>query len=483
MDSVLYIGDTRVATGSLPAVKSLTYKRTAVTEQDFFYGSAAPAAIEVTVIGDLPLAPGESVTYWEGDMLRGVFYCADIKRPTPHTVRFTAYDAMTWLDTDLTDWLAALPDWPYTMESLLELTAEHCGLPISFAELPNGELPVPRFLQKVTGRDLVRWVCQANACFARVDEMGALRLEHLRQRELDSAVKSAVLSEFETAPIVRVAVRKSEDDVGIVYPNVEGETYEILRNPLLAAADEQAVANIADAVVGFSHTPMTLKLWATELHAGDVFTYEGKRLVVFSEERRDALVTLRSTGSPTRTAVTAVYGKTLTSVVQGQLARVQVTLEGLETEVAQTGLTLDTVRRDSAALKQTASGLELRVESAEETAGALSGRVTALETDADSVELSILQLRGTVDGKADRESVEELTRTFRFDGEGLTISGKATGMGIKLSEEQVAFTGGTVITPSNMHTTDLQVGRSLALGAFSFIPRTNGNLSLRWTGG
>ena len=60
-------------------------------------------------------------------------------------------------------------------------------------------------------------------------------------------------------------------------------------------------------------------------------------------------------------------------------------------------------------------------------------------------------------------------------------------MGIGVSEKRVIFTGGndptTVITPNAMETTNLTVGVRLDLGCFSWIPRTNKNLSLRWTGG
>jgi len=75
---------------------------------------------------------------------------------------------------------------------------------------------------------------------------------------------------------------------------------------------------------------------------------------------------------------------------------------------------------------------------------------------------------------------------FRFGAEGLTISDTATGMGLAVSQSQVAFTGGadptTVITPNAMVTTNLSVDNRLTLGTFTLLPRTNGNLSLRYIG-
>ena len=68
----------------------------------------------------------------------------------------------------------------------------------------------------------------------------------------------------------------------------------------------------------------------------------------------------------------------------------------------------------------------------------------------------------------------------------MTITNSGTGMGIGVSEQRVIFTGGddptTVILPNAMETTNLHVGSSLKLGSFTFFPRANGNLSLRFTG-
>ena len=100
---------------------------------------------------------------------------------------------------------------------------------------------------------------------------------------------------------------------------------------------------------------------------------------------------------------------------------------------------------------------------------------------------AVTDLRREVGTKAEQSQVSEITEHFRFASDGLTITNSGTGMGINVSEKQVAFTGGvdptTVITPNAMETTNLQVGVRLDVGGFSLFPRTNKNLSLRWTGG
>lgn len=109
------------------------------------------------------------------------------------------------------------------------------------------------------------------------------------------------------------------------------------------------------------------------------------------------------------------------------------------------------------------------------------------ELRAEGIDLSVTELRQEVGTKADQAQVNEITEHFRFSDDGMTITNSATGMGINVSEQQVAFTGGndptTVITPNAMETTNLSVGVRLDVGGYSLIPRSNGNLSLRWTGG
>ena len=503
MKSLLVIDGREVFSGSgaVPAIKSLTHTTSVVGETDFSYGGACAAMLEGQLLdssGSFTLTPGTAMTYYtvrgSERTLVGQFLCDRVQKTSPHSLRFTAYDRMTCLDVDITPWLTALQDWPYTMEALLVSCLEHCGVELGTGQLPNGAYPVQRFVQSLTARQLVRYICQANACFARMDAQGRLCFAQLGDGGAVTAVRTAQVSDYATAPIARVTVRQASDDVGVSWPSAEGECYEILENPLLATFSEEAllpvVQTIAQAVVGLSYTPATVTAWDCDLDAGDSYTFQlGEktyRSLVFSKSSSGSLVTLKSTGNPSRTAA-AVYAKDETRILQGRLARVQMDVAGLSTTLEETTLTLNDVQQDTTSLHQSASAMQLRLSSTEQTLEGMNSRVTTLQTDADGMALSVVALRSQVDGKAEKAAVEELSRTFRFDGGGLTITGSATGMGIGISETQVAFQGGagttTVITPSRMTTTDLRVGKQLDVGSYSLLPRTNGNLSLRWTGG
>lgn len=139
---------------------------------------------------------------------------------------------------------------------------------------------------------------------------------------------------------------------------------------------------------------------------------------------------------------------------------------------------------DSGILKGNFTELSINSKSVQ---GSLDELSTTLTHRADGVDLAVTKLREEVGTKAEQSQVKEITEKFRFAEDGLTITNSGTGMGIGISEERVIFTGGsdptTVITPNAMETTNLQVGVRLDVGGFSLLPRSNNNLSLRWTGG
>ncbi len=138
-------------------------------------------------------------------------------------------------------------------------------------------------------------------------------------------------------------------------------------------------------------------------------------------------------------------------------------------------------------IQQSTAEILLRTSETQQSMADLQSRTAALELSADGLSLSVTEVKEGLDEKADRATVSEITEHFLFTEDGLTIFNTATGMGIGISEKQVAFTGGqdptTVVKPNQMETTKLVVGERLDLGQFSFLPRSNGNLSFRYTGG
>ena len=154
-----------------------------------------------------------------------------------------------------------------------------------------------------------------------------------------------------------------------------------------------------------------------------------------------------------------------------------------ETKLSELSQTMDHITARVSVLQTGADTMGRSLEDLSQTA---DQRFAQLQLRSDGLAISVGAVEKGLEGKADARQVETLAEHFRFGDEGMTITDSVTGMAVRVSQEQVAFSGGTDdatrITPSGMATTDLTVGRRLDVGSFSFIPRTGGNLSLRWTG-
>lgn len=461
---------------------------------DLSLGSACAAMLEATLYGPVVIEGDTELSCFEDGRLLGRFRCEAPRRTGKNTLRLTAYDAMTCFDRDITAWLQEQA-FPTTAQILLENLCGFCGVPLS----PDALLPadaIPAFTQPgLTGRQLLQYIGQLAGRFFTVDPEGMLMPRWYGAEPVmltGCRLGSLVHTDYTAAPITRVLIRTGENEVGAVWPDgslTTENTYILQGNPLLPpASNRQAVAKrLWQQLKDYRCTPFSCTLLpGSTLLPGDTVAFTGSdgcvhtapvmKLTVKNGQRSiqaTASSALQSTEAFNRLALQALPGRMLT---------VERTADGLKAE--NTGL-----KGAAAALALTVEGITTRVSSAEEKSGdyALKSQISQLEQRADGLSLSVTQLRQTADGKADKEQVEELTEHFRFGSDGLTISNSVTGMGIGISEQQVAFHGGdsptTVITPNAMQTTSLHIDTRLDIGGFSLLPRSNRNLSLRYTAG
>ena len=79
---------------------------------------------------------------------------------------------------------------------------------------------------------------------------------------------------------------------------------------------------------------------------------------------------------------------------------------------------------------------------------------------------------------------DEITSYIRFDANGMELGKQGSKFKTRLSNEKLAFLQGedevAYISNNKMNITDAEVKNQLTLGSYAFVPRTNGNLSLKW---
>lgn len=469
----------------LTAIKSLTLTWQLSDSQDISLGSACAAMAQISLYGDAPLEAGTAVSCYEDGSLLGIFFCAQPKRGGS-VLTVTAYDAMTRFDRDITGWLEG-QSFPLSAQSLLQKLCGHCGVPVE-AALP--EYTVEALSQPgLTGRQLLQYLGQLAGVLWRITPEGTLQgfwydYEAVSQPAI--AAGSLQCAEGSAAAIGRVLIRTAPAEVGAVWPDGSADTantYILQGNPLLpATADRQAVAKrLYERLQGYTCTAFSAVLLpGQKVLPGTVIRLpKGQLSPVMKLTLENGLRRMEATASHSLQS-TESFNRLQLQSLPGRVLTVERAAEGLKAE--NTG-----IRGDAAALALTVEGITARVSSAEEKAGeyALKSQVSVLEQRSDGLSLSVSQLYGIANEKADQSRLSEVTEHFRFGPEGLTITNSATGMGIRVSEEAVAFQGGadstTVVTPNAMQTTNLHVATRLDIGGFSLIPRSNRNLSLRYT--
>ncbi len=310
-------GGTQIASGAEgAALMNVKLTQNVNQGQDLTLGSVCAAVLEATLLNVLPgqIQAGDTLTLYTVDdrgntTQQGVFIAEKPEYTGSHTMRLTAWDKVTLLDKDLTDWLSGLQQWPYSLYQLTELVCSRCDIQWHAGELPNGELQVQKFTARgITGRQLICWIAEAAGRFAFANRLGQLefgwytptdiqigvteipaaascyaqgdlQLElygaevtdavsvtsaHLSAQD-DGAGNVTVqlssglgqhgclqgklqLSDYAVASIQKVQLRADEQDVGTVYPADTDDavnTYTITGNPLLAAVDAQALQPVA----------------------------------------------------------------------------------------------------------------------------------------------------------------------------------------------------------------------------------------------
>jgi len=463
-------------------VASVKVVQSVLEGEDLIPGGVCAASLETELYGEVPVERGQELLYYHDDRIMGVFRVEEKRRISPNRCRVTGYDRMILFDKDVTEYLDSI--LPAYADVVLTKLCSHLGAKLGSFTVPREKLP--KLTVTATGRQYLRWLGQRWGMWFRFNENGRLMggwVSNLGYTLGDYRMDSLTVSDYDTAPIERVWVRQTASDVGAVYPDGLEDTANTLiiqGNPM--APEPQT---LYEKLTGFSYRPFRCVVLDRPPAIGQILTLpDGTLGPILERTLENSVWTIGATGNPGLQS-TAAWNSLSWSDTQGRILTVEKTVEGLRVENSDNAGKL-------ASLEMNVDGITTRVESVESAsrthaeASAVTSLRSQLTQRADSLEFSVTEVRSALGDKADQSQVDQITEHFRFDMEGLTITNSGTGMGIGISEQRIVFTGGenptTVIYPNAMETTGLTVQNTLTLGTFALIPRTSGNLSLRFVG-
>ena len=385
--NILVLDDgTEIAAGTVGqnAILSLTCTETVSKTTDLCPGAACSNKLEITIWvepgTDLPITSGTRLTHYRETSgqrtLAGTYWAVKPTSQTRNTYKIYAYDAVSLLDGVQSTWLRSIQDqFPTTLWKFAGLAAQRCGVTIANNSLPrNGTYLVQAFYaDNLTGRQLLAWVAEASCTFLRATSDGKIEFAWYTDYNASQSIGPTVYirdglshDKFQTAPVVKVQIRQSDDDVGVLYPSDESGSNALIiqGNLLLTSATAEALKPVAQAIFetmqGVTYTPLKVTVPADfPLPApGNIVSVTDARGNVLSSyimtrKISGQQVTLESTGNATRDGTAAVNEQSYKNLT-GKMLEIKTSVDGLEVKASDlTGKYTD--------LKATVDGLSAEV--------------------------------------------------------------------------------------------------------------------------
>ena len=385
--NILVLDDgTEIAAGTVGqnAIRSLTCTETVSKTTDLCPGAACSNKLEITIWvepgTDLPITSGTRLTHYRETSgqrtLAGTYWAVKPTSQTRNTYKIYAYDAVSLLDGVQSTWLRSIQDqFPMTLWKFAGLVAQRCGVTIVNSSLPrNGTYLVQAFYaDNLTGRQLLAWVAEASCTFLRATSDGKIEFAWYTDYSTSQSIGPTVYirdglshDKFQTAPVVKVQIRQSDDDVGVLYPSDESGSNALViqGNLLLTSATAEALKPVAQAIFetmqGVTYTPLKVTVPADfPLPApGNIVSVTDARGNVLSSYIMNRTisgqqVTLESTGNATRDGTAAVNEQSYKNLT-GKMLEIKTSVDGLEVKASDlTGKYTD--------LKATVDGLSSEV--------------------------------------------------------------------------------------------------------------------------
>lgn len=381
------------------AIRSVTVTWRVNDETDLCPGAACAACAELELWAPenrLHIAPEEELTLLRRDTdtgteeTVGIFRAEQPVKASANLYRVTAYDRMVRLDRDLSDWLRAQQTaFPMALGTLVQKVCAACGVALAdgaVETLPHADYAVQRFYADgLTGRQLIRWAGQIACRFARMTPQGRLEFAwYTPPRAVDNIapggqqtatalrLAGAVLrtaagqvwrfcrdgapylqgtltcQDYETAPLDKVQIRQSNDDVGVLYPpdNTGTNTLVLQGNLLLTAGSADDIRPVAQSLFEtlrtMRYTPLTVRVQAVGgflPRAGSTLTVQDAcggqhEIPVMGCTLAGQALTIEATGNTRRDSVMAVNARQYSNL-QGKMLEIHADIDGLDIKASE----------------------------------------------------------------------------------------------------------------------------------------------------
>ena len=297
---------------------------------------------------------------------------------------------------------------------------------------------------------------------------------------------------YATAPIERVQIKQSDDDLGVIYPSdADGNCFTISGNMLLATCSTEDITSVAatlyEQLCTISYVPAKVSMYRTiavrsgnivrirDTHGTEITTY------VMKVSINGSGTNIESSGNKSYETNAAVASEKYTNVL-GRLLEIQKTIDGLRVANSDLAGKVGTLELSTEEFKTSVSNTYITADAFGEYQTTVSTKFT--ETD-NSFEMKFDQRIDEVSSDS-QDKYKELSSYIRFE-DGNIILGKSGSEFLPIiKNDRISFVKNTTNYPELawfeddlLHVADGEFTTQLRIGKFGFKPGANGNLSFK----
>lgn len=275
-DDLFPVDDTPIYTidGTQVPDDNLTLTQVLCSTESLTFGQCGSTMLEVTVADVIPDLTEKwftlSIEAGGYEMIMGIYKVQSFERQADRNKKkIIAYDRMLNFAVDVSGWYQGLT-FPMSLKQFRDSLCEYAGVKQKEISLPLDDMQVTKTIDpsKLSGRDVMKAICEINGCFGQIDVTGKFKYvflgasglypseelypaDNLFPSELEgetlSHFKESTYEDFLVYGIDKVQIRQEEGDVGASY-GAGTNAYTIQGNFLVYGKLASDLLNIAATV-------------------------------------------------------------------------------------------------------------------------------------------------------------------------------------------------------------------------------------------
>lgn len=386
---------------------------------------------------------------------------------------------------------------PCTIQSALDTISDNINTNIVMADFPNSEVVLTEtFSLTTTYREALMYIAEAIGTYVQMNRSGEICFKRCFSGMVDigctlddNYLFSVNKQENSVKPFQYIGIKSDKTDIGVTQEVTGVDTecrYDILNNPLTYGHPEDFLEGLVEPTTFTSFFPSKISFQGRpDLDTGDVieYVYKGISYILpicshVFEYNGGFKTTVESIGSDekqvssddsgVKTQITAIK-QNINSLLR-DLSQTQSKLLSIEGDVSQVSTILQTVENLQTQVSKIEGDLET-VSTLTQTSEQLRIAIQTLQSDLDKTNATV------------NDNQNNLLTYFDFKSDALTIGINNSNVKLKLSNNRIYFLKDdsevAYFSEGKLYVMDAQFLRGLILGNFEFVPRNNGNLSLR----